>query len=167
MNLFPADFDNEPVKKKPFPFKRIAISIVLWGIAAAYFFWKEDLFNDAGPYAYVDDGLLIFIAANYSFRILHWIKEGFFWALSYIGRILFSIGTSIFCTIYGISPVDIIPDVVPVLGLGDDAVVILTGIYMIFRALKIIRIAKIIGIIVLIGIGIIIIYGILRLAGVM
>jgi len=37
---------------------------------------------------------------------------------------------------YGVSPIDLIPDILPLLGWSDDAVVILTALYIAWRYLR-------------------------------
>lgn len=38
--------------------------------------------------------------------------------------------------LYGASPLDLIPDLIPILGLSDDLAVLLIGSVMVFRALR-------------------------------
>jgi uncharacterized membrane protein YkvA (DUF1232 family) len=143
--------------KRDIPKRWIAISIILIAIATTYYFIKNDFFPDHLENGLVDDYIIIFIAAFFVFKIPTLIKKAILFTLQYIGRILLSAAISLVCIIYGISPVDIIPDVVPIFGLGDDVAVFLVGLYKIFRILKIINIAKkilIAGAILLVALGV-------------
>ena len=148
--------EKEPPKRN-FPKRWIISSIILIAIATAYYFIQNDFTPDYLEDGYADDYAVIFIAAFFVLKIPTLIKKVILFALEYLGRILFSFIISAVCFIYGISPVDIIPDVVPIFGLGDDAAVFLIGLYKIFKILKIINLAKkilIVGSILLVAYGI-------------
>lgn len=151
------DLDKNEVPKREFPKRWLITSIILIVFAIAYYFIQNDFTPDYLEEGHADDHVVMFIAAFFVLKIPTLIKKAILFALEYLGRILFSAIISIVCFIYGISPVDIIPDVVPIFGLGDDAAVFLIGLYKIFRILKIINLAKkllIVGAILLVLLGV-------------
>jgi len=140
-----------------FPKRWIISSIILIAIATIYYFIRNDFIPDNIEDGYVDDFVIIVISAFFALKIPTLIKKLILFILEYSVRILFSSIVSLVCFIYGISPIDIIPDVVPILGLGDDAAVLLTGLYINFKILKIMNLTKKI---LIIGATILIAYGI-------
>jgi len=84
----------------------------------------EKKVRDSGPLRrYIEDvKLLLFLVKDY-------------WSGNYKEIPYWAIGATVFVLLYVLSPIDLIPDFIPVVGLVDDAAVVALCLYMIEQEL--------------------------------
>ena len=84
----------------------------------------EKKVRESGPLRrYIDDVKLL----------LSMVKD--YWSGDYKEIPYWAIGATVFALLYVLSPIDLIPDVIPVVGLVDDAAVVALCLYMIEQEL--------------------------------